>query len=399
MRIAIYHNLHSGGAKRVLDTQLAYLAPCHQVTVYSLKGAAVPKVTSVDYRLHTLPYRPLPMARRPFGRLNPLVRMIDLLRLEHVSRSIAAEIDREKFDVVLVHPCQITQAPLIMQWLRTPAVYVCQELPRQYYEPMPSRPYYERGGLARAMDTLDPFPKGHLAAMRIVDRQSALQASVVAANSRYSQQNIEAAYGRQVHICYPGVDSRAFAPAGCRRERVVLSVGALTPLKGFDFIVEALATLPVDERPRLLVISNYQEGQEREYLEALAATKQVQLELRASVSDAELQAAYSVAGCVAYAPLREPFGLVALEAMAAGAPLVAVAEGGVAETVIDGETGLVAAREPVAFGRALQQMLASQQRAEQLAAAARRHVQSYWTLERHVNDLEHLLALAAGMRR
>jgi glycosyltransferase involved in cell wall biosynthesis len=393
MRIALYHNLHSGGARRVVESQIAGLAPTHTLALFGLarhEGAAPGGVVA---------YRPLPLPRSPLGRLGPLLRAVDLLRLDAASRRLAAMIDRGGYDVALVHPCQITQAPLLLRWLRTPALYFCHELPRQHYEPSPRRPYHQRSGWAAGVEQIDPLPRLYRALMRIVDRESALSAAMVAVNSRFSQGNIRAAYGCEVHVCYPGVDSSAFAPAPGCREPWVLSVGALTPLKGFDFVVEAIGTLPEAARPPLLIISNYQESRERAYLEALAAARGVRLELRTAVSDGDLQRAYASAGCVAYAPRQEPFGLVALEAMAAGAPLVAVAEGGVAETVIHGETGLVAPREPAAFGAALGGLVAAPERAEALGRAARRHVRDFWSWERHLSRLEEILALAASRGR
>jgi len=394
MRIALYHNLHSGGAKRVVNAQIASLATRHNIVVYSLVGAMPLSDTRIPVRTEI--HRPMPMARSPLGRINPLLRAVDILRLNELARRLAARIDHDGFDVVLVHPCQVTQAPLVLRWLRTPTLYYCQELPRQHYEPSPVRSYYRRGPLASAVDTFDPLPKIHRAVIRIADRRSVVKAKTVAVNSRYSQANVHAAYGLQAHLCYLGVDSKAFNLLPRQRERTVLSVGALTPLKGFDFIIEAVATIPAAERPQLLVISNYQEANERAYLEELAATRGVRLELRVGIPDTELQAAYASAGCVAYAPVREPFGLVALEAMAAGAPIVAVAEGGVAETVIDGETGLVVPREPFAFGSALQALLAAPERAEWLGRAARHRAALVWTWERHISELERLLALTVG---
>jgi glycosyltransferase involved in cell wall biosynthesis len=111
-----------------------------------------------------------------------------------------------------------------------------------------------------------------------------------------------------------------------------------------------------------------------------------------NISEPELRDLYARAGCVAYAPVREPFGLVALEAMAAAAPLVAVNEGGLAETIIPDVTGIVAPRESSAFGQAITCLLNNPAQAEHLGNAARRHVSTIWTWEQHITHLEQLLA-------
>jgi glycosyltransferase involved in cell wall biosynthesis len=140
-----------------------------------------------------------------------------------------------------------------------------------------------------------------------------------------------------------------------------------------------------------VLVSNYQDPQEHDYLVALASARQVHLSCLVNISEPELQSLYGRAGCVAYAPVREPFGLVALEAMAAAAPLVGVSEGGPAETIIPGETGVVAPREARAFGQALGSLLSNPEQATQLGLAARRHVCTTWTWERHMAQLEQLL--------
>jgi glycosyltransferase involved in cell wall biosynthesis len=339
-------------------------------------------------------YRPWPWLRSPFGRLNTIIGMANIARLNWLARRTARQIDSDGYDVVLAHPCQFAQAPLPLRWLRSPSLYYCQELPRLLYEPSIGRPYSNHSLLQRAMNRLDPLPAICLAYYRAVDRAAARQASHIAVNSMFTAANVRRTYGTAATVCYLGVDSGQFKP-GCSRERVVLSVGSLTPTKGFDFVIEAVATMPPDRRPPLVLISNAAFPPERAFLEQLAADRQVQLSCLLNIPEAELQHWYARAGCVAYAPIREPFGLVALEAMAAGAPLVAVAEGGVSETVIDGQTALLAPRDPAQFGQAILQVLEHPEAAELRSLQARAHVRERWTWAQHIEQLEQLLLSVA----
>lgn len=84
MKIAVYHNLPSGGGKRALFEMTRRLAEQHTVDVYTLSTAEHefcdlrPSVA----RHEIWPFQPLPLARRPFGRLNQGIRSADLRRLE-----------------------------------------------------------------------------------------------------------------------------------------------------------------------------------------------------------------------------------------------------------------------------------------------------------------------------
>ena len=232
--------------------------------------------------------------------------------------------------------------PLVLSWLRTPSLYYCHELPRRLYEGRIYCPYTRSGRMRILADKIDPLPPLNRILLKFIDRHNARRATRIAVNSHFTWNNVRLAYKCEASICPPGVAAGKFQPKEQKREGFVLSVGALTPMKGFDFLVESLSTLPVDERPRLIIVSNYQEPAELLYLQTLAEQYAVNLTCYCNLSDEELLRLYVRAGCVAYAPVREPFGLVAIEAMAAGAPLVGVNEGGVCETIVDGQTGILA---------------------------------------------------------
>src|SRR5437879_6102220 len=82
-----------------------------------------------------------------------------------------------------------------------------------------------------------------------------------------------------------------------------------------------------------------------------------QISLARSPSDAERRALLARAACVVYTPLAEHFGIVPLEAMAAARPVIAVNRGGPTETIVNGETGWLAAPTPTAFADALARVL------------------------------------------
>lgn len=152
----------------------------------------------------------------------------------------------------------------------------------------------------------------------------------VVANSKYCAKYIESVYGfSPSRIIYPGVTVADFLPP--LGSEYLLTVAQLWPHKRINLIIETLRLL--DDLP-LYIVGN---GPEKENLVNLARRLDVhdRTFFLSGLSNRELHIAFSRALAVVFAPAREPFGIVALEAMAAGKPLVAVDEGGYVEVVDD----------------------------------------------------------------
>jgi D-inositol-3-phosphate glycosyltransferase len=172
-----------------------------------------------------------------------------------------------------------------------------------------------------------------------------------------------------VDIVPCGVDVRHFTPDAAplddppRREPYrIVSVGRLVPRKGYATIVEALVALPGVE----LVVTGGHAGAgsveaEQVRLEALAADLGVsdRVHFVGQVGHFLMPALLCSADLVVCSPWYEPFGLVPLEAMACGVPVVASAVGGMLDSVAEGETGrLVPPQDPAALAAAVAELLA-----------------------------------------
>jgi glycosyltransferase involved in cell wall biosynthesis len=176
-----------------------------------------------------------------------------------------------------------------------------------------------------------------------------------------------------------GVDLDRFRPDGPRararsdRHRILV-VSRLVQRKGIEDVVRAVASLPGTE---LLIAGGPAAARlaadaEARRLGRLATELGVadRVCLLGRVPPAELPALYRSADAVVCAPWYEPFGLVALEAMACEVPVVATAVGGLVDTVIHGGTGLhVPPRDPVALARALEWLLERPEQARAFGAA------------------------------
>ncbi|MDQ3305759.1 MAG: glycosyltransferase family 4 protein [Actinomycetota bacterium] len=190
----------------------------------------------------------------------------------------------------------------------------------------------------------------------------------------------------------PGVDVQRFRPLdGAERAaararfglpedaRLVVGVGRLVPRKGFDVLVAAAALL-APGRPDLVVAvagTGRQEGE----LERRVAETGAPVRLLGRVSDEALPLLHGAADVFA-GPCRnrwggleqEGFGIVFLEAAAAGVPALAGASGGTVEAVADGETGVVVHRpgDPAAVAASLARLLDDAEERRRLGEGARR---------------------------
>jgi glycosyltransferase involved in cell wall biosynthesis len=401
VKLAVYHNHASGGAARAVFEIGRQLAQHHAVDLYSLTSADDRLLPNEGYAANTYTF---PYGRRAPVRLglylNDLRERADLRSLVEVNREVAQAIDRAGYDAVFVSSCRYAQTPPLLLFLETPGVLYCHEPPRRFIDPF-CRPLAFESGLYRRLRYLVHEPVHRLVerSWQALDRRSFHQATAVLTNSRFTAGRIEEYYGRTVDVAYLGVDAARFLPAD-RRKDYVLSVGAIENHKGFDFLVRAVGMMPPPSRPGLVIIGNTANDSVRRNLEALAAERAVDLELRESVSERELVEAYAGARAFVYSAHAEPFGLAVLEAMASGLPVVAVGEGGVRESVVDGSTGLLTERVEPEFATALARVLGDDALAGRLGEAARRVVEAHWTWAAGAQRIEaHLESVREGVRR
>lgn len=399
MRIALFHNLPSGGAKRTVYEQVKRLTQRgHQIDLFSLSTANqdFADVRGFVQRSVILSFQPGRLFRSPFGRLNQGVRILDLLRLRRVMRTLAEAIDMQGYDAVLVHPCLFTFSPILLRYLRTPSLYYRQDPVRWIQDPEIPRPYQETSAWRRRVDGVDLLRTGYHRLLIHEDVTGMRAATGVVTNSCFMRETLYRLYGIAPSVCYHGVDTDLFRPLHLPRQDYVISVGAITPKKGFDFIIQGLALIPAVSRPRLILVGNTALAEEQAYLAGLARQLDVQVEFHHLVIDQELVRLYNQALCTVYAPVMEPFGLVPLESMACGTPVMGIREGGVRETVVDGQTGFLVDRDAAAWATAIAFLQADGGLVEDMARQARAYVEQKWRWEAAVDGLESHLQRIAG---
>jgi D-inositol-3-phosphate glycosyltransferase len=204
-----------------------------------------------------------------------------------------------------------------------------------------------------------------------------------------------------------GVDAGEFTPDGPaatrgRRHRIV-SVGRLVPRKGFDTLIAAMAAIPDAE---LVIVG----GPDKSELDAdpeaqrlMRAAGRVgvadRVHLYGAIARDEMPLLLRSADVVAATPWYEPFGIVPLEAMACGVPVVASAVGGMLDTVADGVTGrLVAPRDPRRCAEAILPLLRDPALRRRWGHAGRRRVLRDYTWDRVAADTAALYRRLTGAR-
>jgi glycosyltransferase involved in cell wall biosynthesis len=163
---------------------------------------------------------------------------------------------------------------------------------------------------------------------RLWDRVAAERVDCFVANSHYISARIKKYYGRDSVVIHPPVDLERFT-VHKKKDNYYLAVGRLIPYKRFDLLVQACT-----EMNRTLKVVGT--GPEMKRLKKMAGPK---VEFLGKVPDQELEKLYQKAKALIF-PQLEDFGIVPLEAMACGTPVIAYGKGGALETVKSGVGGL-----------------------------------------------------------
>jgi glycosyltransferase involved in cell wall biosynthesis len=360
-RVAIVHDwlVSMRGGERVLES-LCRLYPRAHVYTLRYDGRHVsPEITShaVTASFVDRLARALPLGRAGFRTLLPLFpAAIESFRLDGYDLVISSS-------HAVAKGARPPAGALCVSYVHSPMRYVW-EAEGEYTTHVPG------GALGRAAF-------GLLARyLRRWDVAATGRAIALAANSSYTRARIQRYYGRDAVVIEPPVDTRRFArvpdPPGGQNgpsgqdgsvgPPAYLCVSALVPYKRVELAVRAMA----GRRGRLVVVGD---GPDRDRLTRLAPPN---VELRGRVDDGELEGLYAASDAVIH-PAIDDFGIVPVEALAAGRPVVAFAEGGAAETIRDGEGGAVFGEAtPASLAAALDRLEQGRFEPGRLRALARR---------------------------
>lgn len=175
--------------------------------------------------------------------------------------------------------------------------------------------------------------------LKRVDYEAAQNVDLFIANSTEVQKRIIKYYGQPSTVIHPPVDVDRFEPAR-ERENHYVTIGRQVPYKHHDLAVEAATKLNIP-------LKVYGSGSEHERLRILAGPSiEFYTDRSGDASNAAVNKALNTAKGFIY-PSEEDFGIVSVEALAAGTPVIAYGSGGALDIVQDGETGVLFSEQSV----------------------------------------------------
>jgi len=266
----------------------------------------------------------------------------------------------------------------------------------------PLRATFDESYRARLLARLGPRRPAALvieAAFRMLDRLCWRRYRRVIAISETVRQRIANGglrAARDVTVAYPGIDTGQIRPSDTWQPYFLLA-GRIMWTKNIELGIAAFArarALDSREPDRLgpewrLVIAGMVDAKSQPYMDALQtfAAQVGGVEFRVAPSDEAMRALYE--GCTAalFTAFNEDWGLVPLEAMAAGKPVIAVDCGGPRETILHGETGFLEPDDPNAFARRMRELAADQALARRMGLAGSERVR-HFTWDTFVEGLD-----------
>ena len=387
LSIGFFHNLPTGGAVRIAGQHIFNLRKRFKWSIHFPEGsAALNPDTGIPLNVH-----PFPEGRS----LSPQEKIIapyllwkKLSAFTSLCSSVAGEFERDKVDAVFSCSSMVVSAPPLLFQVSSPTVYMCHEFPRSLYEK----------NLCKTRSRLtDLLILPVLRREKRMDLKAARSADILIANSSFMSPRIASIYGREPVIIRPGINTELFSPGDSAREKsYFLSVGALSPFKGHHLIIEAFKKLPVDDHRELIVVADRSTGKYADKLKAFARRSRVNLRILQGIPDRELIKLYRNAIAVICAAQREPYGLVPIEAMACGCPVIAVNQGGFVENVDDGVTGFLVPRSSSGIAEGISSILSMPpSRLNRITADAREFVVRERAMRAEAEKIANLLEKAA----
>ena len=390
LKVGFFHNLPTGGAVRIAGQHIFNLRDRFKWSIHFPEGSAT-----------LMPDAGVPLTVHPFpeGRsissqgkiLAPFLMWKKLRAFTDLCSSVAIEMEKDEVDVVFSCSSMVVSAPPLLFQVSSPTVYMCHEFPRNLYEKNISKTR------SRLTDLLI-LPV--LLREKRLDMKAARSADILIANSSFMNPRIASIYGREPFTVRPGIDTELFSPGDSAREgSYFLSVGALSPFKGHHLILEAFKKLPGNDNHELVIVADRRTGKYAERLIASARRSNVNLRILQGITDRKLIDLYRNAIAVICAAQNEPYGLVPIEAMACGCPVIAVNQGGFIENVNSGVTGLLVPRSIFGIAEGISSILSlPQSQLNRMTADGREFVVRERSMWNEAENIASLLEKAATKR-
>ena len=360
MKIAFFHELHAGGARRAANEFANYLRKNNTVDLFIIDENQEARENIFYDKVYYYLFTP----KKWRGNNWPLRLYKDTLELFHLNslhKKVAKKIDREKYDVVLVFPSKLTQAPFILKFLKTKTFYYAMEPLRIVYDPENKIP--DGLNISRYL-----YERCNRLVRKVIDKSNINSADRIIAPSKFSAEFSSRVYKKIVDVAYLAMDASFFTASDkAKREVDLLFIGSKDRFDGYDFFKEVMKKVKSKVNAREVLF-------EKEWLTSL-----------------QIRDLYRTTKILVATSYNELLGMIPLEAMGCGVVVLAVDEAGYRESIIDKKNGFLIKRDAKAFAEKIDYLLMHETLLKKMSQFARHNVSQLWDWENRGNELENLL--------
>ncbi len=323
MRIAIVHDYlkEYGGAERVVETLLEIWPGTPVFTSVFLPKYAGPHRSRVE----KWNVKPSILQQIPFKE-----KLISMFRF--VAPLVFSCMDLREFDVIIVSSAGTYTSPNFVKRNKKSTLITYYHTPPRYLYGYPVANDWQSNFFRRALFILGKIPM-HI--LRILDKKAAQLPDYVLANSKEVAGRIKRFYGRDATVIYPPVEipkNNELRIMNNEREYYLIG-GRVSRHKGFDIAIKAFTILGLPLKVFGGTFASY--GLDQFKKEAGS-----NIEFLGEVSEDAKWELMKGAKAFIFPSEAEDFGIIPVEAMAAGTPVIALRQGGQLETVVDNKTGI-----------------------------------------------------------
>ncbi len=360
MKIAVFHELHAGGARSSVNELGKYLKKRHEIDLYIVDEKLNEKERIFFNTVNFYQFIPKKWTGGDW-KARLYKDSIELYKLSRLHKKISSDILKKQYDILFVNASKYIESPFLLKFPNTKKIFYLHD---PHY-----RILYENALIKK--ERVDVFrqlyEKLNRTIRKVIDRQNLNGADIFLANSKFTQKMFKKTYKKESIVAYLGVDTIFFSPINTKKEWDILYVGSREPVDDYALLEDAGKYMK--KKPNIKTVFYEDEWISKEKIRELYRRSKIVLALG----------------------VNEPFGLIPLEAMACGTPVIAIDEGGYKETVINGQTGYLVPRDPKILSEKIEFLLSHEKHRLTMADNSRNNIVKHWTWEKSINNLEKIL--------